>query len=51
VIVWFTDAGEAVVALYHSDKAGMGDVFYDTVGERADQTIDEWLRNRPKEER
>jgi hypothetical protein len=25
----------------------MGDVFYSSVGSRADQAIDEWLRDRP----
>ena len=46
-IVWFTPEGEAVLMLFFSDKAQMGDVFYDSVGSRADQAIDEWLRDRP----
>ena len=32
-----------VVALFAGDKAGMGDVFYDSVGTRADQMIDRWI--------
>ena len=47
-IVWFTPEGQAVLALFATDKAQMGDVFYDTVGQRADQIIDEWLRERPE---
>lgn len=45
-IVWFTPEGEAVLMLFFSDKAQMGDVFYDSVASRADQAIDEWLRDR-----
>ena len=47
-IVWFTPQGQAVLALFATDKAQMGDLFYGTVGERADQIIDEWLRERPE---
>lgn len=50
-IVWFTPSGQAVVALFAGDKAQMGDLFYDTVGQRADQIIDEWLRDRAGEKR
>ena len=40
LIVWFDDdANEAVLALFGGDKAQMGDVFYDSVGSRADQII------------
>lgn len=46
-IVWFTPEGEAILMLFFSDKAQMGDVFYDSVGSRADQATDEWLRDRP----
>lgn len=46
-IVWFTPEGEAVLMLFFSDKAQMGDVFYDSVASRADQAIGEWLRDRP----
>ncbi|MFF2620268.1 MULTISPECIES: hypothetical protein [Oerskovia] len=48
-IVWFTPDGRAVVALFSNDKAAMGDVFYDSVGPRADQIIDQWLRERSGE--
>ncbi|OJV23584.1 MAG: hypothetical protein BGO26_12925 [Actinobacteria bacterium 69-20] len=33
-----------VVALFAADKATMGDVFYDSVGARADASIDRWYR-------
>lgn len=41
LIVWFppTRPGEAVVVLFGADKARMGDVFYDSVGTRADIAI------------
>ncbi|MCL2423313.1 MAG: hypothetical protein FWD11_05375 [Micrococcales bacterium] len=48
-IVWFTPQGQAVLACFATDKAQIGDLFYETVGERADQVIDEWLRERPEE--
>lgn len=44
-IVWFPEAGRAVVVLFANDKAQMGDVFFDSVGSRADQIVDEWIRN------
>jgi hypothetical protein len=44
LICWFPpDSGKVVVALFAGDKAGMGDVFYDTVGIRADQQIARWI--------
>jgi hypothetical protein len=39
-----------VLALFATNKAQMGDLFYETVGERADQAIEEWLRERPEEQ-
>jgi hypothetical protein len=45
-IVWFAPDGRVVVTLFSNDKAVMGDVFYDSVGTRADQVIDRWLRER-----
>lgn len=33
-----------VVAPFAGDKAKMGDVFYDSVGPRADNLIDQWYR-------
>ena len=49
-IIWFVDPETAVLALFVSDKARMGDVFYDTVGARADQIIEEWCRSTRAEE-
>lgn len=48
-IVWFSDTGEAVVVLFANNKARMGDVFYESVGSRADQMIDQWKREREAE--
>lgn len=47
LICWFPDGDErVVVALFAADKARMGDVFYDSVGTRADQMIERWLNER-----
>ena len=43
-IVWFPDDIHAVIALFANNKAQMGDVFYSTVGTRADQAIDRYRR-------
>lgn len=44
LICWFPPGEEhAVVALFSGDKSNIGDVFYDSVGSRADQIIDLWL--------
>lgn len=49
LICWFPqDEDRVVVALFSGDKASMGDVFYDTVGVRADRLINRW-RNETKE--
>lgn len=50
-IVWFRDREHVVVALFANDKASMGDVFYDSVGIRADQVIEKYLHQREAEER
>jgi len=42
-IVWFPDSERALIALFASDKASMGDVFYDSVGLRADQLIKKFI--------
>lgn len=43
LICWFPpDEDRVVVALFSGDKASMGDVFYDTVGVRADRLINRW---------
>ncbi len=44
-IVWFAPDGQVVVALFANNKAQMGDVFYASVGSRADQAIDRWLHD------
>ncbi|YCH06897.1 hypothetical protein ACTAQJ_17620 [Arthrobacter sp. alpha11c] len=45
LICWFPpDEESVIVALFSGDKANMGDVFYDSVGTRADQIIDMWIR-------
>lgn len=38
-----------VVALFAADKAQMGDVFYNSVGARADVLIDQWHRQTKEE--
>ena len=44
LIVWFPpDGGTVVLTLFAGEKAAMGDVFYDSVGTRADQVIERWL--------
>lgn len=50
LICWFPpDQGRVVVALFAGDKASMGDVFYDSVGSRADQIIERWLEETEEE--
>lgn len=44
VICWFPpDTDTVVVALFAADKARMGDVFYNSVGPRADVAIERWI--------
>lgn len=38
-----------MVALFAGEKASMGDVFYDSVGSRADQVIERWLSDTEEE--
>lgn len=45
-IVWFMDPHRVVVALFAADKVAMGDVFYDSVGTRADQAIDRFIHEK-----
>ena len=47
LIVWF-DGDVAVVVLFGTDKAQMGDVFYDPVGMRADIAVRRFLTQRKK---
>lgn len=45
LICWFPlDSDTVVVALFAADKAEMGDIFYSSVGVRADAYIDQWQR-------
>jgi hypothetical protein len=49
LICWFPpDEDRVVVALFSGDKASMGDVFYDSVGVRADRLIDRWMNEMRK---
>lgn len=51
LIVWFPpEDGQVVVALSAGEKASMGDVFYDSVGSRADQIIERWLEDTEEEQ-
>lgn len=52
LICWFPpDTGTVVVALFAGDKARIGDVFYNSVGARADALIDQWKRETSFEEK
>lgn len=45
VICWFPPASDVmVVALFAGDKARTGDVFYNSVGPRADVAIERWIK-------
>ena len=44
LIVWFPPAAPPVIVLFGNDKAHMCDVFYNSVGSRADQVIAAYLR-------
>lgn len=46
LIVWFPDDEHAVIALFAGDKARIGDVFYNSVGTRADAAIETWKRRK-----
>ena len=37
--------------VFANDKGRMGDVFYDSVGSRADQIIDRWILERKENDR
>lgn len=50
LIVWFPTTHHAVVALFAGDKARMGDVFYNSVGTRADAAIESWILQTHEEE-
>jgi hypothetical protein len=44
LIAWFPPDAPPVIVLFGNDKAQMGDVFYSSVGSRADQVIVAYLR-------
>ncbi|WP_211268741.1 hypothetical protein [Actinoplanes subtropicus] len=44
MIVWFQPDAPPVIVLFGNNKAQMGDVFYNSVGSRADQVIAAYLR-------
>ncbi|SNT60699.1 hypothetical protein SAMN05421812_112163 [Asanoa hainanensis] len=44
LIVWFPPDAPPMIVLFANDKAQMGDVFYSSVGSRADQVIAAYLR-------
>jgi len=45
LICWFPpESNEIVLAVLYGDKKKVGDVFYDSVGARADQIIENWIR-------
>ncbi|GAB3941346.1 hypothetical protein GCM10029976_060490 [Kribbella albertanoniae] len=47
LICWFPpDSDTVVVAVFAGDKARIGDVFYNSVGARADGLIDQWKREK-----
>jgi hypothetical protein len=50
LVTWFPDDNTVVIAVLAGDKAGMGDVFYDSLGVRADVAIDRWLYRLEREE-
>jgi hypothetical protein len=50
LICWFPpDSETVVVALFAGEKAAIGDVFYNSVGHRADMLIDQWRREKERE--
>lgn len=51
LICWFPpDTDEVVVALFAGEKARIGDIWYSTVGHRADMVIDQWRREQARQE-
>lgn len=44
LICWFPGSDDVVVALFAGEKARIGDVWYSSVGHRADMVVDQWLR-------
>jgi hypothetical protein len=51
LICWFPPkTDEVVVALFAGEKARIGDVWYSTVGRRADLVIEQWLREQARQD-
>jgi len=49
LICWFPpETNTVVVALFAGEKASIGDVFYNSVGDRADALIDQWRREKER---
>lgn len=52
LICWFPAGSDTVVvALFAGEKARIGDVWYNSVGHRADMIIEQWLREQTRNER
>lgn len=53
LIAWFPPQapGRVVLALFAGDKARIGDVFYNSVGARADVAIDQWKFQQQQEDK
>lgn len=50
LICWFTPAGDVVVAILNGEKASIGEVWYESVANRADPLIDLWLQREARKE-
>jgi hypothetical protein len=50
LICWFTPAGDVVVAVLNGEKSSIGDVWYESVANRADPLIDLWLQREARKE-
>lgn len=50
LICWFTPARDVVVAILNGEKASIGDVWYESVANRADPLIDLWLQREARKE-
>ncbi len=49
VLAWFPDPDRVVVALIGFDKAGLGDIWYDSATRRAEDEVDRWLRENERQ--
>lgn len=48
-VVWFPTEGEVVIVAIGAEKSAIGDLFYDAIGDRSDQAIENYLRARKVE--